>query len=128
MATTALQVRGPAAAAQVWERYAVPAKWPSWSPQIGRVVTAAGRIAAGVRGTVVGRGGLGRVRFVIEEVDEERRTWTWRVALGPFRLRLTHTVEEEGDGTLTRLVVRGPLLLVLAYRPVARIALRRLVG
>jgi len=43
-----------------------------------------------------------------------------------------HEVEprapREGGGTLTRLRIHGPALVVLAYRPLAALALRRLVS
>jgi hypothetical protein len=115
--------RGPASAALVWQRYADPALWAGWAPQIRRVDTAATRIAPGVTGTVHGPLGV-RVAFVVTAVDEAARTWAWDVTLGPLRLRLRHGVE---DGGATWLTVDGPALVVAAYLPVARIALQRLV-
>jgi len=32
--TLTLHATGPLPPAEVWERYAVPARWPEWSPQI----------------------------------------------------------------------------------------------
>jgi hypothetical protein len=44
-------------------------------------------------------------------------------------LRLEHTVEPgPGSGTRTGLVVDGPAPVVMAYAPVARLALHRLVA
>jgi hypothetical protein len=97
---------GPVLAAQVWERYAVPARWPEWAPQIIRVEASGPRIAAGVAGRV--RGPLGvRVRFTITEVDEVRRTWAWRVWVGPLVLRLRHGVQPHPAGSASWLPVRG---------------------
>ena len=74
------------------------------------------------------RGPLGvRVSFVVTEVDAPR-TWSWDVRLGPLRMHLRHGVDADPAGTATWLVVRGPALAVAAYVPVARHALRRLVG
>jgi Polyketide cyclase / dehydrase and lipid transport len=119
-------VTGPVPTAQVWERYAVPARWPDWAPQIRGVEATAGRIAPGVTGRV--RGPLGvRVSFVVAEVDAKARTWSWDVRFGPLRMHLRHGVDVDPGGTATWLVVRGPALAVAAYLPVARYALRRLV-
>jgi hypothetical protein len=126
-----VRVTGPLPPARVWERYAVPARWAGWAPQIRRVDlqedgTAADRIAPGVAGQV--RGPLGvRVTFVVTDVDEQLRTWAWTVRCGPVRMHLRHGVEPDPRGAATWLVVRGPAPVVLAYLPVARVALRRLV-
>lgn len=124
--TLTLRATGAADASTAWERYAVPALWPSWSPQISRVETAAQRIAPGAVGKVIGPLGAG-VRFVIDEVDEAARTWTWRVRVGPATLRLFHSVDGHGDGAATILRVQGPMPLVAGYAPLAQLALRRLV-
>lgn len=117
---------GPLPLARVWERYAVPACWPRWAPQITGVTASATRIAPGVSGRVHGPLGL-RVRFTVTDVDEQRRTWAWDVRLGPVRLHLRHGVEPDPRGCATWLVVRGPAPVVAGYLPVARFALRRLV-
>jgi hypothetical protein len=80
-----------------------------------------------VTGQVSGPLGL-RVRFVVSEVDEQRRTWAWRVRVGPLRLTLWHGVEPRPTGTATWLRVHGPAIVVAGYLPVARTALRRLVA
>ncbi|MET7507246.1 SRPBCC family protein [Streptomyces albidoflavus] len=128
VATRTVSRAGPAAPETAWERYARPALWPRWAPHIRRVETDADRIAPGVRGRVFSYAGM-RVRFAVERVDESRRMWTWRVALGPLVLRLCHEVTAApGGGSGTRLTVSGPLPVVVLYRPVAAWALGRLVA
>jgi hypothetical protein len=118
---------GPAAVEVVWKRYAEPDRWPEWAPQIRRVDTDAGRIAPGVTGTVRGPLGL-PVRFTITAVDELERRWAWDARVGPVRLHLRHGVDADGPGTSTWLTARGPALVLMAYLPLARFALHRLVG
>jgi hypothetical protein len=113
---------GAAPAALVWERYAEPARWPGWAPQITGVEASAPRIAPGVTGRVRGPLGL-RAAFTVTAVDEAARTWAWDVRAGPLRLHLRHGVEPDGATWLT---VRGPAPVVAAYLPVARIALHGL--
>lgn len=111
-----------------WERYAVPAAWSSWSPQIRRVEASGARIVEGMAGVVHGPIGL-LVSFEVLRVDERRRWWSWRVHAGPVVLRLEHEVLARPDGgSDTTLDVDGPALVVLAYLPVATVALRRLVS
>ncbi|MEU6389552.1 SRPBCC family protein [Streptomyces sp. NPDC046939] len=121
-----LRARGAADPDTVWQRYLHPALWPGWAPQI-RSVETGDELRAGMRGRlrpVVGPA----VAFVITSVDVEARTWSWRVAAGPFRMRLWHAVRPHGvSGAATELTVEGPLPVVLAYAPLARYALRRLV-
>jgi hypothetical protein len=117
---------GPASADVVWLRYAEPSRWPGWAPQIRRVDTAAGRIAPGVTGTVRGPLGLA-VRFTVTDVDEARREWAWDVRVGPIRMHLRHGVDADGSGSATRLTARGPAPVLMAYLPLARFALHRLV-
>lgn len=122
MATVEIGTRAPgrAPAAVVWERYALIGLWPGWAPQITGVEASAPRLAPGVTGVV--RGPLGvRVRFTVTHVDEAARTWAWRARLGPLRLALRHGVDPDGGTWLT---VRGPAPVVLAYLPVAHVALR----
>ena len=121
-----VRVTGPLPPARVWERYALPARWAGWAPQIRGVTASADRIAPGVTGRV--RGPLGvRVAFVVTGVDEQRRTWAWDVRCGPVRMHLRHGVEPDPRGAATWLVIRGPAPVVAAYLPVARVALGRLV-
>ena len=67
------------------------------------------------------------VDFVVGSVDETARTWVWTVSKGPLTLDLTHRVVPEGDGCRTTLEMAGPLPALLAYAPLARLALGRLV-
>jgi hypothetical protein len=121
-----LHAEGPAPVDEVWLRYVTPRRWPTWSPQIRTVRAAEDRIVPGLRGQVVS---VARVTasFVIESVDEERHEWTWRVRLGPLRLRLHHAVRAHGDGTATTLRMEGPALALALYACPARLALHRLV-
>ncbi|MYV64479.1 polyketide cyclase/dehydrase [Streptomyces sp. SID2131] len=122
-----LRAAGPSPAGDAWERYALPALWPTWSPQIRAVRVDGGRIAPGMRGEVVSFFGV-RALFVVESVDEERRRWTWRVRLGPVRLRLHHAVLTRPAGSATTLRIEGPALALAAYAGPARWAMGRLVG
>ncbi|MFF5387805.1 SRPBCC family protein [Streptomyces sp. NPDC013012] len=126
MAAVTLRAEGPAPVEDVWARYAVPALWPTWSPQIRTVRADGFRIAPGMRGEVVSFLGV-PVGFVVESVDEERRRWTWRVALGPVRLRLRHAVLARPAGSATTLRIEGPAVALAAYAGPARWALGRLV-
>ncbi len=65
--------------------------------------------------------------FVVDAVDEATREWMWTVRRGPLRLVLTHGVIARGRGCETWLRVDGPLPVVAAYAPLARLALARLV-
>ncbi|MCS0635467.1 SRPBCC family protein [Streptomyces sp. LP05-1] len=122
-----LRAAGTAPVETVWRRYVTPGCWPEWSPQIRAVRVAGDRVVPGLRGEIRTVLGVG-VPFVVEAVDEERRIWSWRVRLGPVRLRLRHEVRERpGGGALTELRVTGPVWAVAGYAPLARLALRRLV-
>ncbi|MEO8477917.1 MAG: SRPBCC family protein [Actinomycetota bacterium] len=119
---TRIQVRGPATAEAMWAAYADTSRWAAWAPQIRRVEPL-GPIAMGVRGEVEGVLGV-KVRFEVTRFDETARRWTWRVRVG-----LAHmTIDHEVDDGVTAVVIEGPAPLVLAYAPVARLALTRLVG
>ncbi|MGY1634467.1 SRPBCC family protein [Geodermatophilus sp. SYSU D01186] len=122
-----LHATGPGAPADVWERYAVPARWPEWAPQITGVEVPVARLATGARGRVRGPLGLA-LPFVVDSVDEVTRRWSWTVSVGPARLRLLHWVAEGPDGgSTTGLRIDGPAPLVLGYAPLARLAIGRLV-
>lgn len=117
---------GAASVETVWQRYVRTAAWPTWAPQI-RTVEAEAELRTGMRGRVVPVVGP-RVAFVIEAVDHQARTWRWRVQVGPVRMRLRHGVRARTpSGTETELHIDGPALVVLAYAPLARRALNRLV-
>ena len=127
MATVTLSATGPLPAAEAWERYALPRRWPEWSPQISRVELPGERIAPGVSGKLHAPGGFS-LGFTIDAVDEAARTWSWTVRVALLRLRLDHWVEDGPDGGSTAgLRTSGPGPVIAAYAPVAQIALDRLV-
>lgn len=126
MAVRRLEARGPAAPDEVWDRYATLARWPEWSPQISRVIAGAERLALGVRGTVQLAGAL-PVLFTVTSCRPRDRTWSWQVRLGPVTLDLDHAVYAAGSGTRATLTLTGPALVLIAYAPLARTALRSLV-
>lgn len=127
MARMTLRATGRAPAEDVWERYARPGLWPTWSPQIRSVRVRGDRIEPGMEGEVVSLPGV-PVAFVVEEVSEARRRWTWRVRAGPMRMRLHHAVAVLPDGrTGTELRMEGPLPVLALYAGPARLALHLLV-
>jgi hypothetical protein len=125
--TGTLHATGPVEPAEAWERYAVPARWPEWAPQITGVATTVDRLVAGAVGRV--RVPLGiAVPFRVEDVDEAARRWAWQVHVGPVRMRLLHWVQPAPDGgSTTGLRITGPAPVVLGYAPAALLAIRRLV-
>lgn len=127
MSIRRLVARGAATPEVAWERYERIALWPTWSPQITAVETDADRIALGVQGTVRTSGGF-RLPFTVTAVDPSARTWSWLVRRGPLALSLHHEVGAERAGTRTGLVMEGPEALLLAYAPLAWLALQRLVA
>jgi polyketide cyclase/dehydrase/lipid transport protein len=126
--TLTLHATGSATPAEAWERYASFARWPEWSPQITGVDVAADRIGPGITGRV--RGPLGvPLPFLVDEVDEATRQWSWSVFAGPVRLQLRHWVSPGPDGgSTTGLRVRGAAPLVAGYAPLALVALKGLVS
>ncbi|ROP45874.1 SRPBCC family protein [Pseudokineococcus lusitanus] len=135
MSATALTLRvaarGGATPDLAWERYARPALWPTWSPQITGVELP-DRLTTGARGVVHGVGGL-RLDVVVLDVDEATRTWAWEVTLARprvpgVRMRLDHAVlPGRAGGARTTLALTGPAPVVTAYAPAAWVALRGLV-
>jgi polyketide cyclase/dehydrase/lipid transport protein len=126
MGAMTLQTRGPLPVEAVWERYADPQRWPDWAPQIRRV-DAVGRLRPGLTGRVHSYLPPG-IAFKVTAVDARKRTWSWRVQLGPLTLNLEHGVREGNHGgSETWLRLHGPMPLLLAYAPLARYALGRLV-
>jgi hypothetical protein len=131
MVALTLHAHGVATVTLAWERYADPALWATWAPQIQRVETDMHRLVAGGSGTV--HAGLAvwptlAVPFRVLEVDESAMEWSWQARLGPLGLRLEHGVTRHLTGSSTWLRVHGPLPVVLGYAPVARRALNRLVA
>jgi hypothetical protein len=122
-----LSASGPVDPAVTWERYERYDRWPTWSPQLRRVETDGAVLTTGATGQVVGPLGV-RAGFVVTEVDEERRRWSWTVRAAGVSIGLEHGVDAgEDGGSATWLVLRGPTPIVLGYAPVAWIALHRLV-
>lgn len=114
---------GAATTELVWHRYVTPELWPTWSPQLQRVDCPDEVIVAGSRGVAHGPAFV-RVRFAVLAVDDAERTWTWRVG-GPIGVTMSHGVDEAPDGGSSAWV-EIPIALV-AYAPIARLALGRLV-
>ncbi len=118
---------GPVAPEVVWDRYVHPDRWAEWSPQIRAVDCSDSPVRAGSGGRVRGPCGVA-VDFEVLDVDAERRSWTWRVAVpAGIRLTLAHTVQQRGSRTWTGLELSGPAPVVLGYAPIAYLALTRLV-
>ncbi|MGY1811170.1 SRPBCC family protein [Blastococcus sp. SYSU D00820] len=127
MTTLTVHASGPIGPREAWQRYARPARWPEWAPQITGVEFPLPRLAAGERGRVRGPAGV-TLPFVVDAVDEAARQWSWTVSLGPVRLRLLHWVTDGPDGgSTTGLRITGPAPLVVGYVPLARLAIGRLV-
>ncbi len=122
-----VEVTGPARPATAWERYADLTLWPTWAPQIRSVDADGPRLGLGRSGSVHVVGGL-RVPFVVTAVDERRLTWSWIARLGPVSLTLHHDLRGHPDGTTAGLVLEGPSLLVVAYGPLTRAPLARLLS
>jgi hypothetical protein len=126
-----IEASGPRPVDDTWEQYTRAAAWPEWAPQIRAVRGVTGHIAAGDRGVVHGPFPV-RVPFTIVSVDPAAHRWTWRVGVGPMSVVLDHGVDPDGPaeagGSTAWADVHAPGLLVRAYAPLARLALRRLVG
>jgi len=127
MASRRLEARGPAPVDQAWRRYTEIPLWSTWAPQISRVQASSNQLASGVDGTVYVLGLL-PIPFTVTSVCAEARNWSWLVRIGPVELHLRHAVEADGAGSRTTLDIEGPAVVVIAYAPVARFALGRLVN
>ncbi len=122
-----IAAEGPASVTEVWARYVRPSAWPQWAPQITGVTGVKDPIRSGDRGWVHGPL-LSAVPFEILDIDPERQQWSWRVGIGPVKFRLDHGVEVTDDGSRAWAHVHLAAPLVLPYLPIAKLALRRLVG
>lgn len=122
-----IEATGPRPVGDAWEQYTRTSAWPTWSPQIRDVRGVEGPIAPGARGVVHGPFPV-RVPFRIVAVDAAARRWTWRVGVGPLGVVLDHGVDPAAEGSTAWADVHAPRVLVAAYAPLARLALRRLVG
>jgi hypothetical protein len=116
-----VEAAGTASRDTMWDAYADPSRWRSWAPQI-RSVEPHEHIREGLEGTVTGLLGV-RARFRVLAVERDAGRWSWEVRTGPVRLRIDHEVDD-GRASIT---IEGPAPAVLAYAPVARLALSRLV-
>jgi hypothetical protein len=127
MSTRTVEATGPLAPEAVWERFAVPARWPEWEPQVQRVELSTDRLAPGATGRLhVGYGVS--VPFTVDAVDEAARRWSWTIRVGLLTLRLELWVSPAPDGgSSAGLTARGPAPLVAAYAGPARAALERAV-
>lgn len=127
MTIVTLSAAGRISPDEVWERYADLSLWPQWAPQIRRVEATSDRLEFGTTGRVYGPPGVS-IGFVVNSVDTEARRWSWTVSRWAVTLHLEHAVTKQGGGSATSLRVEGPLPIVLAYAPIARIALQLLVS
>ena len=123
---SSITVTGDADPSLAWSRYEHLVLWPTWSPQISDVIAATPSLSTGLTVLVVGPLGV-RVPFEVLDVDTEAMEWRWRVQYGPAQATLEHTVRPAPGGCSTGLVIDGPAFVVLGYRPLAQLALRRLV-
>lgn len=123
-----LSATGPVEPGTAWRRYQQLALWPRWAPQLRAVECPVDRLAPGISGRVVGPLGV-HAGFTVRDVDEAARRWTWEVRRGPVAVVLEHGIEPgEPEGAIARLVLTGPLPLLLGYAPAAWYALHRLVS
>ncbi|GAA2739963.1 hypothetical protein GCM10009868_00200 [Terrabacter aerolatus] len=121
-----ITVTGDADPAVAWSRYENLALWTTWSPQIQEVIAATPRISPGLNGLVVGPLGV-RVPFEVLTVDADAMQWSWHVRFGPVHATLDHAVRPAPGGCSTELVIDAPAFVAVGYRPLATLALRRLV-
>lgn len=125
-----LSASGPLPVDEVWKRYTRPEWWTRWAPHLRHVDYREPVVTPGTTGRVSGVGGV-VAHFSIVAVDEAAKTWAWNVRFGPLRLPFEHGVDVAASGSkhasTAWLVVRGPWPVLLAYAPVARYSLGRLV-
>ena len=127
MSSRTVEAAGALAPDAVWERFAVPSRWPEWEPQIQRVELSTDRLASGATGRLHVGPGI-RVPFTVDAVDEATRRWSWTLRVGLLKLRLELWVSPAPDGgSLAGMTANGPTPLVAAYAGQARAALDRAV-
>ncbi len=114
-----IEATGAADAAEAWDRYARPSRWPEWAPHLRGAWGLGDPVRPGARG-VVRVAGLVPVPVRILAVHPPR-AWSWRVGL----VTMTHRVQPDPAGCRVRWSPR-PAALAAAYAPLARIALERL--
>lgn len=120
--------------AELWRLLAAPAAWPDWSPHIRRVTSASGAATVTVGDTMrIDGWGPVHVTAVITRVDPGSR-WDFQVDLpAGHHVAATHEVLAAPRAVQVRMALRGPappplaMALLHAYRPLAVLALRRLV-
>lgn len=127
MSTRTLEATGPLAPDEVWERFAVPARWPEWEAQVQRVELSTERLAPGATGRLhVGYGVA--LSFTVDAVDEAARRFTWTVKAGLLKLRLELSVAAaSGGGSTARMTASGPGPLVAGYAGQSQASLQRAV-
>jgi hypothetical protein len=127
MGTRSVEVSGPLDPEAVWERYAVPTRWPEWLAQITGVDLSTPRLEPGAKGKLHAPMGVS-IPFTVDRVDEAARSWAWTIRVGLFKLRLENWVQPGADGgSVAGMRVNGPGPLVAAYGGQAQAALDRLV-
>jgi hypothetical protein len=114
--------RGPAGKYEMWGRCRDPELWPAWMAGVRSVRADDTVLKVGLEGELSFVGGLGG-RFDVVDVDDVATTWTRVVRLGPGSMRIEQRVDE-GFGSIEAI---GPPPLVLAYAPLARRSLDRLL-
>ncbi len=128
---------GAVDATRVWDLLAQPACWPAWAPQMRHVRELAspgapGRVHVGqtlhIDSVAPGIG----VDVEIMEVKAPHR-WTMQARTPLGTVESTHEVAAGPEGTVVTVTLRwlgrlpiGPIILA-AYRPIATLALRRLL-
>lgn len=113
--------RGPAGKYEMWRRVRDVDRWPTWMSLVRRV-DASGPMRPGLEGTLEYPAGV-RVAFEVLEIDERGPSWAREVRLWGLRLVIDHHIDE-GFGLVE---VSGPFPLPLAYVPIARRSLSRLL-
>jgi Polyketide cyclase / dehydrase and lipid transport len=127
MSTRTLHASGPLPADAVWERFAVPGRWPEWEEQVQRVDLATERLTPGATGRLhVGYGVA--LPFTVEAVDEAARRFAWTVKVGLLKLRLELSVAPApGGGSTAVMTANGPGPLVAGYAGRSQASLQRAV-